>query len=463
MAAVSIPGNAKSIMAQDQQAWNDLICPGKDNIPGSIDEIEQWVQKIAGCMSANPKNTDQIDRDPFSNQQIISNSFGILASGQLMNALGDNNDCLIHSFLTCVSPFFRKLEDLIRSRIAGYFRRFILTAIEGIDQTVRKRLQSYHFLTGGEIEFLSTKFQIPIINIQDGIGEIDRTMEIFPTSNDSFLKGKNDSYMGPFYLIHGDNVHFTPIAYNGVYNMMLNYGEVKKVANTITEEHDAVFEAAAGDNAKLTLVTEDFKDRIQPIMKSIKKEIEDAKNNNKQKKSIKMSSMLEILTPITEEYIKDIIDQKLISDNLLEKARSAIRTTLIEELSKNISSNTPNSSSDKIKKIEAFADQYGLNNDDALSQAIKASLNESVKINTVNTSVSVTPTPTSTTSENQQVLRSISNITAKIGNVSTQYSATVYKPVANAIASVVSGGKRKTKKAVRAKKQKTKKLKKRTV
>jgi hypothetical protein len=173
--------------------------------------------------------------------------------------------------------------------------------------------------------------------------------------------------------------------------------------------------------------------------------------------------MLEILTPITEEYIKDIIDQKLISDNLLEKARGAIRTTLIEELSKNISSNTPNSSSDKIKKLEAFADQYGLNNDDALSQAIKASLNESVKINTVNTSVSVTPTPTSTTSGNQKVLRSISNITAKIGNVSTQYSATVYKPVSNAIATVVSGGKRKTKKAMRAKKQKTKKLKKRTV
>jgi hypothetical protein len=455
--AAPIPGNAKSIMTQDQQAWNDLICPGKDTIPNSIAEIDQWIQTIARCMSANPKSTDQIDRDLFSNQHIISDSFGILARGQLMNALGDNNDCLIHSFLTCVSPFFRKLEDPIRSSIAGYFRRFILASIEGIDQTVRKRLQSYHFLTGGEIEFLSKKFQIPIINLQDGDGEIDRTMEIFPTSKDSFWNGKNDTYTGPFYLIHGDNVHFTPIAYNGVYSMILNYGDVKSVADTITSEHAAVFEAASEDNAKLDVVKQDFKDRIQPIMDSIKKDIEDTKNNNQKKKSIKMTSMLEILTPITEEYIKDIIQQKLIREELLEKARVVIRTTLLEELSKRISPTTPNSSSDKIKKLEAFADQYGLNNDDALSQAIKASLNESVKINTVNTSVSVTPTPTSTTSGNQKVLRSISNITAKIGNVSTQYSATVYKPVSNAIATVVNGGKRNTKKSKRVKNKKTKK------
>lgn len=451
---MAVPGNAKSVMEQDQKGWSDLQCPGKDQIPGSIDEIDRWVQKIAGCMSASLKNTDQIGRDPFSNEQIISNSFGILAGGQMMNALGDNNDCLIHSFLACVSPSFRKLEDQVRSRIAGYFRRFILASIQGIDSSVRDRLQSYHFLTGGEIEFLSKKYKIPIINIQDGEHEIDRNMEVFPSSNDSFLKSKNDTYMGPFYLIHGDNVHFTPIAYNGVYERMLNYGDVKAVAETITAEHAAVFMAASEENAKVELVKQDFKDRIQPIMVSIKKEIEDSKNNNQQKKSIKMSSMLEILTPLTEEYIEDIIRQKLIGRELLEKVRAVIHTTLVDELSNNISSNTSHTSSDKMKKLEQFAGQYGLNDEDALSQAIKASLGESTDTLVKPMNIS----PVSPASEKQKVLRSITKIVAKIGTgPETSYSVNVYEPT------VSKGGKRKTKKAKRAKKQKTKKLKKRAV
>jgi hypothetical protein len=441
---MAIPGNAKSIMEQDQKGWRDLKCSNKDQIPESISEIDQWIQNIALCISANLKNTDQISRDPFSNQKRISDSFGILAGGQLMNALGDNNDCLIHSFLTCVSPSFRKLEDPIRSRIAGYFRRFILANIPGIDAKVHDRLQSYHFLTGGEIEFLSKTYQIPIINIQDGDHEIDRTMEIFPASEDSFLKSKNDTYTGPFYIIHGDNVHFTPIAYNGVYDMMLNYGEVNAVAATITAEHAEVFMATSEENAKLELVKQDFKDRIQPIMASIKKEIADSNNNNQQKKSIKMSSMLEILTPITDEYIEDIIRQKLIGRELLDKAHVAIRSTLVDELSKNILLNTPNTFSNKMKDLEKFAGQHGLSDDDALSKAIKASLNESSAVTAANMIPSV---------QSANVILRTMSMKARIGaDEETHYNAIVYKSVKN-------GGKRNTKKASRVKRRNTKKTK----
>jgi predicted RecB family endonuclease len=212
--------------------------------------------------------------------------------------------------------------------------------------------------------------------------------------------------------------------------------------------------AASEENAKVELVKQDFKDRIQPIMVSIKKEIEDSKNNNQQKKSIKMSSMLEILTPLTEEYIEDIIRQKLIGRELLEKVRAVIHTTLVDELSNNISSNTSHTSSDKMKKLEQFAGQYGLNDEDALSQAIKASLGESTDTLVKPMNIS----PVSPASEKQKVLRSITKIVAKIGTgPETSYSVNVYEPT------VSKGGKRKTKKAKRAKKQKTKKLKKRAV
>ena len=452
MAAVPIPGNAKSTL---EQRWESLICDRKDQVPNTIQEIDEWIARITSCMKVVADARDQIGRDP--SEHIISPSFGLIMGGQLMNALGNNNDCLIHSFLSCVSRSFRKFSDEIRSTLASFFRRFVLPAIPGIDPNVRDRLRSYRFLTGGEIEFLSIHYQIPIINLQDSDHEIERSMEIFPPLNHPFWEGKMDSYTGPFYLIHGDNTHFTPIAYGGVYPMRLHFGGVKRIAETITAEHAAVFEAAAEDNAKLDVVKQDFKYRIQPIMDSITKEIKDSKNNNKQTKSIKMSSMLEILTPLTEEYIDDIIQQKLVREDLLEKVRATIRTTLVDELGQHVVSNTPNSSSEIIKKLEDFAGQYGLSNDDAVAQAIKASL--PISTNTVANSTTAVPanvkqvvTP-SIKPVKVDVLRRINNITASIGNSSTQYSAIVYKPVTTA----VTGGKRKTKKVKYVKRRKTKK------
>ena len=55
-----------------------------------------------------------------------------------------------------------------------------------------------------------------------------------------------------------------------------------------------------------------------------------------------------------------------------------------------------------------------------------------------------------------KVLRTLSGITAAIGENSGKYTATVYEPVASHRS---NGGKRNTKKAMRVKKQKTKKLK----
>ena len=95
----------------DRSEWEALVCDNKDQIGQSIDEIDQWVRRIAECMAVKNgittiENSDQIGPDQFSHGiETISGSFGILQGGQLMNALGNNNDCLIHSFL---KRFFTK-------------------------------------------------------------------------------------------------------------------------------------------------------------------------------------------------------------------------------------------------------------------------------------------------------------------------------------------------------------------
>lgn len=469
---VSIEKVIENRFTKDRAEWNELKCDNKDQIGRSINDLDRWVRSIAECLAVKNgvttiANSDQIGPDQYSHGiHTISGSFGTLAGGQLMNALGNNNDCLIHSFLTCVSPTFRNVVEQARIRIAGYLRRFVLPTIiessynhEDADIVyLLHRLESYHFLTGGDIDFLSSHYQVPIINIQDGNGPLHRSMEIFPKiNNTNFWNSKSGTYTGPFYVIHGDDTHFTPVAYGGAYEINGRKIDLIKTAADITKAHADVFDAESEEGAKLETVKEDFRYRIQHIIASIKNDMAASNNANAESKSITSSSMLEVLTPVTKEYVDDIIDQNLIDVKLKDKVYAAIYTVLLEELASNTKNNdkvptTPNISANDIQKLEEFAGQHGLSDDDALLKAIKASHNESSGVESVNVSSPTQVKPSSHVSVKQSILHTMS-MKARIGTgPETHYSTTVYKPVS-------SGGKRKTKKAKRAKKQKTKKLK----
>jgi hypothetical protein len=471
-AKVSLKDQIARRFAADRSEWDALVCDNKDQIGRSIDEIDRWVRRIAECVaikngSTTIANSDQIGPDQFSHGvRTISGSFGILQGGQLMNALGNNNDCLIHSFLTCVSPTFRTVVEEARIKIAGYFRRFILPTIQHLHNVepanvaiIRERLQSYHFLTGGEINILSSYYQVPIINIQDGNNPLERSMEIFPTQTDIAFwnNSKSGAYDGPFYMIHGDDTHFTPVMYGGSYQIRQRRVDLMKIASDITKAHDDVFGKASEEGAKLDVVKQDFKHRIQAIVDSFKKEI--VQSNNSENKSIELSSILEILTPVTKEYIDDIIQQGLIDEGLKDKAYMTIYTVLLHELSKkkNTSSTTSNAPSANISELEEFAGQAGLTDEDALVKAIKASQNES---NGINSTITVPGMQSRSNSSTQVVLRTLRGIKATVGENSGKYTATVYEPVTSKRS---NGGKRNTKKVMRVKKQKTKKLKKRSV
>ena len=55
----------------DRSEWEALVCDDKDQIGQSIDEIDQWVRRIAECMAVKNgittiENSDQIGPDQFS-------------------------------------------------------------------------------------------------------------------------------------------------------------------------------------------------------------------------------------------------------------------------------------------------------------------------------------------------------------------------------------------------------------
>ena len=426
-------------LSQDQEKWNNLSCKDKDIIPSSIDEIDRWVQKIANCMKSSPKNSDQIGPDSFSRGKKISTLFGILKDGELMDALSNNNDCLIHSFLTCVSPIFRKFEKDTRHHIAGYFRRFILSKIPNIPNDVKDRLLSYRFLTTGELIHISKHFKIPIIIIQDGPTPITRNIEIFPSLDDNFW---NDKSNAEFILIHGDNSHFTPIKYDKEYIKTLTYNSVQKINGEITAEMASYLTSESDITRKLNLVTQGFIDIIKDDIEIMKKEVDNIKNNTDYSKSLKMSSIIEIFKISEDKYLDNILHNKLITEDLKDKASALIHDALITELISSKSKDNKN----QLRKIKDLEKEYGhsrMSYENALSKAIEISLVES-KNNVVKPAT-----------ENSTILRSMS-MKARIGNgPETQYRATVHKPAP----SNAKGGKRNTKKAKRVKKHNTKKTK----
>jgi hypothetical protein len=471
------PGNGMSIFdqqkAEDKNKWDNLVCEGKDRDLTSIRDIDQWVITVGTCVQAAdwggsvPTNNDKIEED--DPKRTISDSFGDLSGGRSMTALGDNNDCLIHSFLTCISSNFRILDHEVRSIVASHFRRFVLPSIiknkyaptDDIIKYVVPRLESYNFLTGAEIDFLSDYFKIPIINIRDSSLALERRMEIFPSNPNSFLKKNtgNDNRLS-FYIIHGTNVHFTPVKYGNEYAKEMNYGIVKQLSEKITEEHDAAFEKASTNAAKklekIEIIQEDFKGIIKDDMESIKKQQQIVNNErlmNSKERSLKKSALLEILKFQVDKYLKDNNEQitKLgLNEN---ETRTAIHRTLLEELNKNLAppASTPSGtlSLEQLKKFEEITGQAGMDNSFALSKAMELSMPE---LAIASPSLTHTVSINSGVHRNQVVLRTLSGITATVGENSGKYTAIVYEPVKR-------GGKRNTKKAMRVKKQKTKKLK----
>jgi hypothetical protein len=90
-----------------------------------------------------------------------------------MNASGNNNDCLIHSFLTATCENFRRLEQNSKDEFANFFRRTVfltLPAVQcfqanepGLGQRMADRVMSRKFLEEQELRLLAAQFRVNIL------------------------------------------------------------------------------------------------------------------------------------------------------------------------------------------------------------------------------------------------------------------------------------------------------------
>ena len=143
-----------------------------------------------------------------------------------MQASGNNHDCLIHSFLTCVSTEFRTLGVPSRNEFANLFRRGIFPAMPvplDIDDRLEKRDASVYWFRdykdtllkpGSDLidmhaALLCAQFGINILFFYTrrghmGIYTARETCKMFGIKN---CTGKNDLTI----MMKMDDIHFEPI------------------------------------------------------------------------------------------------------------------------------------------------------------------------------------------------------------------------------------------------------------
>ena len=231
--------NRKTPFDDEKNEWDDitdnkLLKNGKST---DHTQLDAWVQQMKRIV----RNTTTKSTLTFDNQPpITSDVFNVLKEGRPMIASGNFNDCLIHSFLTCVSKTFSQLTLLNRNKIAHYFRRFILPELLELKEPILSRFQSHAVLSTSDAQLLAEQFKIAIVILQDGDTAAKRSCEVlFP----------DDWNRGPFIVIHGNNVHFTPVSYTGRYiRDGINKDVLVTIAEKVTNELIAEMDISVSEN-----------------------------------------------------------------------------------------------------------------------------------------------------------------------------------------------------------------------
>jgi hypothetical protein len=96
---------------------------------------------------------------------------------QRMNASANNNDCLIHSFLTSTSENFRRLAQRSKDEFANFFRRTVFLTLpvvqcfmqneRGLGQEMARRVMGRRFLEEHELQLLAVQFRVNILAATD--------------------------------------------------------------------------------------------------------------------------------------------------------------------------------------------------------------------------------------------------------------------------------------------------------
>uniref|UniRef100_A0A6C0KT84 RanBP2-type domain-containing protein n=1 Tax=viral metagenome TaxID=1070528 RepID=A0A6C0KT84_9ZZZZ len=209
----------------------------------SIEGLNVWVEDVINALfdagidiSAGGAEEEGV---PDTGARLPS-TFGELNGAILMEASGDGNDCLIHSFLTTTCPAFQTLSEIGRISVARHFRRVVLAGLSRFQNLpkfdpepiyqVNKNGKRYH---AEELKYnpKSRKYEktgkLAYRNVSDYLDKplplsdefANRLAEQFnigillvQSQEDlPFAQLRNPRHSKNMVVIHGTGAHFTPV------------------------------------------------------------------------------------------------------------------------------------------------------------------------------------------------------------------------------------------------------------
>jgi hypothetical protein len=217
-------------LEKDEILWGEIQGP-KGIKTEILSDIDDWVQRIASNSQIKNTGDDIANKKDVEgkNTDTIHDAFGpIIKDGIPMWSSGNRMDCLIHSFLICVSDSFKVLKSDKRDTVASLFRRMLLPTLSQFQQYINE-LESSNVLGTVIADKLAKQFNINIIIISNGYQPGNRMMEVFTP-----FAGSNNMI-----VISNKGYHYTPVIYGGEYVKSITpeqLQEIKQIAERITKD-----------------------------------------------------------------------------------------------------------------------------------------------------------------------------------------------------------------------------------
>ena len=137
----------------------------------------------------------------------LESAYGELAGGHRLRTSGNENDCLIHSFLSVTCPHFRAMTAMGRNAFASWFRRTHLPAylakrkqVLGFKEEIPD-LSGKGFLDARLLTILALVYAVNILMVEPP-RDLQKNVLMTLYGN----KGDN-----PTYVLYGNDTHFEPV------------------------------------------------------------------------------------------------------------------------------------------------------------------------------------------------------------------------------------------------------------
>ena len=149
--------NEEGEKKEEKEGEKEEKTPNPEDLD-TIEKIDAYIStKHGGSLGNEEERTATSDNGNLP--QIFQ-----YANGKRMSSSGASNDCLIHSFLTSVSPNFRKLSKQDKEAFASLFRRKIYSKLlKKQTEEDKNRIQGNEFLVDADILNLSKLYKVQFL------------------------------------------------------------------------------------------------------------------------------------------------------------------------------------------------------------------------------------------------------------------------------------------------------------